>query len=135
MGVIWFTNLDIARKHNNLVLWKRYTPEEYPKYDNYEAINVDRVDKIPVDYDGIMGVPITFMDKYNPDQFEIIGADLNEMVEELGIKPIGEDWIRLYRSQGGKGHITANMHSFVYTQNGKAVSVYKRILIRKKVGA
>ena len=135
MGVIWFTNLDIARKHNNLVLWKRYTPEEYPKYDNYDAINVDRVDKIPVDYDGIMGVPITFMDKYNPDQFEIIGADLNEMVEELGIKPIGEDWIRLYRSQGGKGHITANMHSFVYTQNGKAVSVYKRILIRKKVGA
>ena len=82
-----------------------------------------------------MGVPITFMDKYNPDQFEIIGLDLNEMVEELGIKPIGEDWIRLYRTQGGKGHITANMHSLVYTQNGKAVAVYKRILIRKKVGS
>ena len=135
MGVIWFTNLDIARKHKKLVLWKTYSPEEYPTYINYDAINIDRVDKIPYDYEGVMGVPITFMDKYNPDQFEIIGADLNEMVEELGIKPIGEKWISLYRGQGGKGHITANMHSLVYIENGRAVSVYKRILIRKKVGA
>lgn len=69
---IWFTNLDIQKRHENIILYKRYTPEEYPKYDNYDAINVDKVADIPCDYDGVMGVPITFLDKYNPDQFEIV---------------------------------------------------------------
>lgn len=68
----WFTNLDINKRHEKLILWKHYTPEEYPKYDNYDAINVDKVNQIPCDYDGAMGVPITFLDKYNPEQFEII---------------------------------------------------------------
>ncbi len=71
-GVVWFTNLDIPKRHEELVLYKRYTPEEYPKYDNYDAINVDKTTDIPMDYDGAMGVPITFLDKYNPKQFEII---------------------------------------------------------------
>lgn len=84
---------------------------------------------------GIMGVPITFLDKYNTEQFEIVGMDLNDSVEELGIKEIGVKWVELYRKQGGKGHITARMHSLVYTHNGKAVSLYRRILIRKKAGA
>ena len=70
----WFTNLDIEKRHEKLILWKKYTPEEYPKYDDHDAINVNRVSEIPCDYDGVMGVPITFMDKYNPDQFEIIGC-------------------------------------------------------------
>ena len=69
---IWFTNLDISKRHEELDLWKKYTPEEYPKYDNYDAINVDKTANIPCDYDGVMGVPITFMDKYNPEQFEIV---------------------------------------------------------------
>ena len=69
----WFTNLDIKKRHEKLVLWKTYTPEEYPTYDNYEAINVNKVAEIPVDYNGIMGVPISFMSKYNPEQFEIVG--------------------------------------------------------------
>lgn len=69
----WFTNLDITKRHDILPLWKSYSSDEYPNYDNYDAINVDEVDKIPVDYDGVMGVPVTFLDKYNPDQFEIIG--------------------------------------------------------------
>lgn len=85
-----------------------------------------------MDYDGVMGVPISFLDKYCPEQFEIVGMDLNESVEELGIRKIGDEWIKLYRSQGGKGHITANMHSLVYTQNGRAFSVYRRVLIRRK---
>ena len=71
-GVRWFTNLDYPQRHEELVLYKRYTPEEYPKYDNYDAINVDKTTDIPYDYDGAMGVPITFVDKYNPEQFEII---------------------------------------------------------------
>ena len=71
-GVVWFTNLDIKKRHEDLILYKKYNPEEYPKYDNYDAINVDTTKDIPADYDGAMGVPITFMDKYNPEQFEII---------------------------------------------------------------
>jgi len=71
-NVGWFTNLDFPKRHESLTLYKRYTPEEYPTYDNYDAINVDKVAEIPCDYDGAMGVPITFLDKYNPDQFEII---------------------------------------------------------------
>lgn len=74
-AIAWFTNLDIKKRHETLDLYKHYTPEEYPQFDNYDAINVDRVSDIPMDYEGVMGVPITFLDKYNPDQFEII--DIN----------------------------------------------------------
>ena len=74
-NICWFTNLDISKRHENLILYKNYSPEEYPKYDNYNAINVNKVAEIPLDYAGIMGVPITFLDKYNPEQFEIIGID------------------------------------------------------------
>jgi hypothetical protein len=75
MGVRWFTNLDHKKRHEELVLYKKYTPEEYPKYDNYDAIEVSKTVEIPIDYDGIMGVPISFLDKYNPEQFEILGID------------------------------------------------------------
>lgn len=71
-GVRWFTNLDYKERHENLVLYKKYTLEEYLKYDNYDAINVNKTADIPKDYNGFMGVPITFLDKYNPEQFEII---------------------------------------------------------------
>lgn len=71
----WFTNVDNPRRHEELILYKHYIPEDYPTYDNYNAIEVKKVAEIPIDYDGIMGVPITFLDKYNPDQFEII--DIN----------------------------------------------------------
>lgn len=69
----WFTNLDTAKRHQPMTLYKRYTPEAYPTYTNYPAIEVSKVAEIPMDYDGEMGVPITFLDKYNPDQFKIIG--------------------------------------------------------------
>lgn len=72
-NITWFTNLDVKKRHEKLILYKTYNPEEYPKYDNYDAIEVNRVANIPMDYDGVMGVPITFMDKYNPEQFEILG--------------------------------------------------------------
>lgn len=75
--IVWFTNLDTTKRHNELTLYKKYTPEEYPDYDNYNAINVNKYMDIPMDFDGVMGVPITFLDKYNPDQFEVIGSDYN----------------------------------------------------------
>jgi len=69
---LWLTNLDQKQRHEDLILYKKYTPQEYPKYDNYDAINVDKTKDIPADYAGAIGVPITFLDKYNPAQFEII---------------------------------------------------------------
>ncbi len=72
-GVRWYTNIDYEERHQDLILYKPYTKEEYPKYDNYDAINVDKTVEIPCDYEGVMGVPITFIDKFNPDQFEILG--------------------------------------------------------------
>lgn len=83
-GVTWFTNLDISKRHEDIILYKHYSPELYPKYDNYDAINIDKTSDIPVDYDGVMGVPITFLDKYNPEQFEIVefrkGKDGRDLV-------------------------------------------------------
>ena len=100
----WFTNLGVAKRNEKLILRKHYTPDEYLRYDNYDAIEVSKVSDIPVDYDGVMGVPITFMDKYNSGQFEIIGLD----------RTIPKEFL-----VGGR-----------VTINGK--SIYPRILIRKK---
>ncbi len=73
-GVQWFTNLDMNKRHEEMVLYKQYNAEEYQKYDNYDAIEVSKTVTIPIDYDGVMGVPIKFMNKYNPNQFEIVGC-------------------------------------------------------------
>jgi hypothetical protein len=71
-GVRWFTNIDFFQRHESITLYKHYSSEKYPKYDNYDGINVDKVSDIPYDYYGAIGVPITFLDKYSPEQFEII---------------------------------------------------------------
>jgi hypothetical protein len=72
-NVQWWTNLDVSKRHEKLILIEKYSPEKYPHYDNYDAIEVSKTANIPVDFDGVMGVPISFLDKYNPEQFEIIG--------------------------------------------------------------
>lgn len=82
-GVNWFTNLDIQKRHDNLIFYKKYTPEEYPKYDNLDAINIDKTKEIPEDYKGLMGVPITFMNKYNPEQFEIVGQMATTKIDDF----------------------------------------------------
>ena len=74
-GVRWFTNMRNSTETDMLILFRKYSPEQYPKYDNYDAISVDKTCNIPEDYNGLMGVPITFLDKYNPKQFEILGLD------------------------------------------------------------
>ena len=84
-GVRWWTNIDYPQRYTDLVLYKKYNPEIYQKYDNYNAINVDKTKDIPCDYDGFMGVPITFLDKYNPNQFELIGI-MNTGEENPGIR-------------------------------------------------
>ena len=72
-NICWYTNIDIQKRHEDLILYRNYSENDYQKYDNYDAINVDKVSEIPIDYAGVMGVPITFMDKYNPEQFQIVG--------------------------------------------------------------
>ena len=116
-GVRWFTNLDFKERHEDLILYKPFSLEEYPKYDNYNAINVDKTSDIPMDYGGFMGVPITFMDKYNPGQFEILGicagnSRLNKFYGIVPYTPHPED-------RGGCAVL-----------NNKRV--YSRILIRRK---
>ena len=87
----WFTNFDHDKRHEELILYKRYTPEEYPHYDNYDAIEVSKVAEIPCDFDGAMGVPITFLDKHNPEQFEIIGCSYS-YGEPIGYFHGGQDY-------------------------------------------
>ena len=113
-GVVWFTNLDIKKRHEELELYKKYNPKDYHKYDNFNAINVDRTADIPEDYDGEMGVPITFLDKYNPDQFEIIDA-LNRYA--------------LLDTQNTNEYVRS-VHSHTCNING--VPTYFRIVIKKK---
>ena len=117
-NICWFTNLEHDKRHEELPLFKKYTPQEYPTYINFNAIEVSKVGDIPCDYDGLMGVPITFMDKYNPDQFEIIGMSLD--LADMSI--IRE---RLGRNDGGP--------TFYIEKNGKLVRLYDRIVIRRKV--
>ena len=74
-NILWYTNLDYLKRHEDLLLFREYDPDEYPTYDNYDAINVDKVKDIPMDYPGAIGVPITFLTKHNPNQFELIGID------------------------------------------------------------
>ena len=81
VGAKWFTNIDYPKRHDNLILYKRYNDIDYPKYTNYDAINVDKTKDIPCDYDGCIGVPITFLDKFNPEQFEIITCGKNPICE------------------------------------------------------
>jgi len=105
-GVVWYTNLEIKKRHEDMILFKKYhgNEDDYPKYDNYDAINVDKTKEIPMDFKGIMGVPITFMSKHNPDQFELIGQMVTTKVDEFN-------------------------HGYPYI-NGK--KIYARILIKNK---
>jgi hypothetical protein len=113
-GVMWFTNLDHKKRHEEVILVKRYYGNEaaYPKYDNYNAVEVSRSQDIPADYSGIMGVPVTFLTKYNPDQFEIVGTS----------------------DRGGDGQI-----DHLYEEHDRrdapvinGVGVYKRLFIRNR---
>lgn len=111
-SICWFTNLDIKKRHEEITLYKKYNEEEFPKYDNYDAIEVSKVCEIPKDYDGIMGVPITFLYRYNPSQFEIVGATESE----------GKGF-----SNGLWDEKSKDAHSLVNSKK-----TYKRLFIRKK---
>lgn len=115
-GVNWFTNLDFRKRHEKMIFVRKYDPEIYPHYDNYDAIEVSKTADIPGDYPGVMGVPITFLDKYNPEQFEILDANDFRLVNG---KLLPENDAR--RNTAGVAHHI--------TMNGE--NIYRRILIRK----
>lgn len=128
-GVHWFTNLDINKRHEDLILYRHYTPEEYPKYENFDAINVDKTKDIPMDYDGMMGVPITFMDKYNPDQFEIIGVGIANSGLAIGVQPYKPEHKKYRKEIQKRGAADGDLYMIV---EGEVTVPYTRIIIRKK---
>ncbi len=133
-GVMWFTNLDHKKRHESLDLYKYYSPEEYPKYDNYDAIEVSKTADIPMDYDGVMGVPITFMDKFCPNQFEILGMCENEDLYSLKTKVYTSTECKAayFNKFGKKGTYDLNASGVLFLE-GKYEKVYQRILIRHKI--
>ena len=144
-GVRWFTNLDIAKRHEILDTIYTYKSNEnkYPKYDNYDAINVDKVALIPLDYDGVMGVPITFLDKHNPKQFEIVALGIVGSIDFTCNKKMEI----LDKSGNGTGKFTINAKGTLYKKFNKELdkkpafrdietgelysSIYARVIIRK----
>ena len=122
-AITWYTNLDIDKRHENLTLYKKYSPDEYPKYDNYDAIEVSKVSDIPCDYDGVMGVPITFMDKYNPNQFKILG------ITQRNDDPYK---IKHYTTEEYENANDLNARAVIIQKSGIPKSVYARILIKRK---
>lgn len=128
-GVTWFTNLEIPKRNEELDLVCKYSPEEYPKFENFDAINIDKTNDIPFDYEGYMGVPITFMDKYNPDQFELIGVGIANLGLSIGVKPYKPEHKNYRKNIQKRGAVDGDL----YMMKGNEVVVpYTRIIIRNK---
>lgn len=143
-GVVWYTNIETTKRHEDLDLYKKYTPEEYPHYENYNAINVDKTSDIPMDYNGVMWVPITFLDKYSPDQFEIVDLGIVGSCEFTNNKKMEI----LDKNGNGTGKFTYNAKGTLYrkfnpikdktpafkdVETGELYSsIYARVLIRRK---
>lgn len=137
---IWFTNIDHGKRHQRLPLMtmadnvkfskhKELRDVGYHRYENYDAIEVPFTDAIPSDYEGVMGVPISFLDKYSPEQFQIVGNG-QTMADEIGIRPVGQKFVDDYYGQGNKGQISATWNNLVYRVGETVVVPYQRILIR-----
>lgn len=128
-GVTWFTNLEIQKRFDDLILYKTYNPQEYHKFENYDAINVDKTCDIPIDYNGVMGVPITFMDKFNPKQFEIIGLGIANLGIACGIQPYKPEHKKYRKEIQKRGAVDGDLYMII---NGELVVPYTRILIRRR---
>lgn len=125
----WFTNLEVEKHKEHITLYKKYNPDHYPKYENYDAINVDKYTDIPCDYDGAMGVPVTFVDKYNPEQFEIIGLGISNSGLEIGVKPYKEEHKKYRKEIQKRGAVNGDLYMII---NDIVDVPYARILIRNK---
>jgi len=128
-NICWFTNLDINKRHEDLILYKKFTLGEFQLYENYNAINVDRIKDIPCDYVGAMGVPITFLDKYNPEQFEIIGLGISNSGLEVGVQPYKPEHKKYRKEVQKRGAVDGDLYMM---KDGIVDVPYARILIRNK---
>jgi hypothetical protein len=140
-NVGWFTNLDIPKRHETLTLYKQYTAEEYPRIDNFDAILVLKTTEIPYDYDGAMGVPITFLDKYNPGQFEILGitktwfgAAIKIYPNQIQVNADGSKKVVSKLNDGAAVKVDSPPHGQTYyvVDNDYFIQYYPRIIIRRK---
>ncbi|MFA6548444.1 MAG: adenine-specific methyltransferase EcoRI family protein [Candidatus Margulisiibacteriota bacterium] len=125
----WFTNMEVEKHKEYLTLYKKYNPEEYPKYVNYDAINIDKYTDIPRDYDGAMGVPVTFVDKFNPDQFEIIGLGISNSGIKIGVKPYKAEHKKYRKEIQKRGAVDGDLYMI---KNGIVDVPYARVLIKNK---
>jgi len=121
----WFTNLDVSKRHEDLILYKSYNPTDYPTYDNFDAIEVGKTKEIPVDYAGVMGVPISFMNKYNPDQFEIVG--ITDRGNEHGLKT------KKYTNIDVPNPGDLNRRAAIRLGDGSYKQTFAKILIRSRL--
>jgi len=128
-GVVWFTNLDISKRHEDLILYKNYTQDEYPVYENYDAINVDKTKDIPVDYGGAMGVPITFLNKHNPEQFEILGLGISNSGKEIGVQPYKPEHKKYRKEVQKRGAVDGDLYMMI---DGEVKVPYARVIIKNK---
>lgn len=128
----WFTNLPVKKHNEKLILYEIYSNEKYQKYENFDAINVDSYTKIPKDYDGYMGVPITFLDKYNPNQFKLLGLGISNSGLEIGVKPYKPEHKKYRKEVQHKGAVDGDL--YMLDKDGHPVVPYARIiLIRDEV--
>ena len=125
----WFTNLPVKRHNEKLILYETYEPEKYPKYENFDAINVDSYTKIPKDYDGYMGVPITFLDKFNPNQFKLLGLGISNSGLEIGVKPYKMEHKKYRKEVQHKGAVDGDL--YILDHDGHPVVPYARIILIK----
>ena len=140
-NICWYTNLDLKKRHEELILFKDYSPEEYPKYDNYDAIEVGEVVDIPRNFDGVMGVPITFLDKHNPAQFEIVGiaktwfgGASKTYPKQIQVSRSGQrkEVTKLNDAPAIKVSDKPNNKTYYTIDNEFYIAKYVRILIRRK---
>ena len=128
-SISWFTNLEIKKRHEDLILYKTYNEQEYPKYENYNAINIDKVKDIPVDYTGEMWVPITFLNNYNPDQFKIIWLWISSSWIEIWVKPYTPEHKKFRKEIQKRAAVDWDL----YMIKNEIVEVpYARIIIKNK---
>lgn len=129
-SVVWFTSLDISKFREDIVLYKQYSKSEYPSFENFNGINIDKVSDIPYDYNGYMGVPITFLHKYNPNQFEIIGLGISNSGIEIGVEPYKPEHKKYRKEVQHKGAVDGDL--YYLDENGHPQVPYARIIIRRK---
>jgi hypothetical protein len=125
----WFTNLEVEKHKQDIVLYKKYNPENYPQYANFKGIEVSKVQEIPMDYEEGMGVPITFVDKYNPDQFTIIGLGISNSGLDIGVKPYEKERKKYRKEVQKRGAVDGDLYMI---KNGIVEVPYARILIKNK---